>query len=68
MRRTATQKEAVVAGFVPAIQAPSRRDKTTVNGDGVKRVRYSTLTRLLLPLPAGRNSLLLASQPGDGDL
>jgi uncharacterized membrane protein len=68
MRRTATQKEAVVAGFVPAIQAPSRRDKTTVSEDGVKRVRYSTLTRLLLALPAAVISFLLSSEPAHADL
>jgi uncharacterized membrane protein len=68
MRRTATQKEAVVAGFVPAIQAASRRDKAAAGESGVKPARYPPLTRLLLALPAAILSFLLSSEPAHADL
>jgi uncharacterized membrane protein len=70
MRRTATQKQAVMAGFVPAIQAPSRPDKAAAEAaaGGVKPERYSTLTRLMLALPAAIISFLLSSEPAQADL
>ena len=68
MRRAARQKEAIVAGFVPAILAPSRREKTGVGQNGVKPARYSALTRLLLALPAAIISFLLSSEPAHADL
>ena len=68
MRRAARQKEAIVAGFVPAILAPSRREKTAAGQNGVHPARYSALTRLLLALPAAIISFLLSSEPAHADL
>ena len=68
MRRAARQKEAIVAGFVPAILAPSRREKTAAGQNGVHPTRYSALTRLLLALPAAIISFLLSSEPAHADL
>jgi uncharacterized membrane protein len=68
MRRTATQKETVMAGFVPAIQAPSRRHKATAGEAGITPARYSTLTRIMLALPAAIISFLLSSEPAQADL
>jgi uncharacterized membrane protein len=68
MRRAARQKEAIVAGFVPAILAPSRREKTAASENGVNPARYSALTRLLLALPAAIISFLLSSEPAHADL
>jgi uncharacterized membrane protein len=68
MRRTATQKETTVAGFVPAIRAPSSRDETTADETGVTPARYSALTRIVLALPAALISFLLSSEPAQADL
>src|ERR1700744_6600939 len=68
MRRTATQKETDMAGFVPAIQAPSRRDKATADEAASTSARYSTLTRIVLALPAAVISFLLSSEPAQADL
>jgi uncharacterized membrane protein len=68
MRRTATQKEAVMAGLVPAVEAPSRRDNATADKAGIRRAGYSTLTRVMLALPAAIISFLLSSEPAQADL
>ena len=71
MRKTATQNEAVMAGFVPAIQASSRRHGFFGRNSDAPRAKpasYSHLTRLVLALPAAAVSFLLSSEPAFADL
>jgi uncharacterized membrane protein len=71
MRKTATQNEAVMAGFVPAIQASSRRQGFFGRNSDAPRAKpagYSHLTRSVLALPAAAVSFLLSSEPAFADL
>ena len=54
-----------MAGFVPAIHAPTRSNNAA---DGLRLARYSTLTRVLLAVPAAMISFLLSSEPAQADL
>src|SRR5262245_28628597 len=49
------------------MQAPSRRDRAASEA-GIKLARYSTLTRILLAVPAAIISFLLSSEPAQADL
>jgi uncharacterized membrane protein len=65
MRKTATQKLAVTAGFVPAIRvSPRRRGQARP----AKPASYSNPMRFLLALPAATVSFLLSSEPAFADL
>src|SRR5579872_4899891 len=73
MRRAATQKGAIAAGFVPAIRAPAVRAMATNFPErplaaGRKPSLSSLLKRSLMAFPAAVISLFVSSEPALADL